>query len=536
MKRLLFFTLALILFTPVFAQLDTTVVRQAMQDELLRTQKNLKAPGFQSPYFISYTMVDSRGYEILAAMGAVVKNEPHDRYIDADVNIRVGSPKFDNSGYSGFYSEQSYKINMQPGTGYDTIRHAFWALSDLEYKDAVEQLERKKAYRQKKHITEIYDDFSKVKVQQIEEKKETQVFDADLYADIIKEMSAVGKSYKHLKKFNVKINFFDRDVYYLDTEKTWYKNSKISARIILNASLQTADGFEINDNSEMVYASLSEIPSKEELLEKAKKFASGMEEFYTAKKMTPYIGPVLFENGAAATLLNRWFLPNISRTKPYWIEEGEDNGAGKFRNSLGLPVISHIFNVVDDPLMAYYGDTKLAGTYAIDDEGAPAEKVELVKNGRLVNLLTTRSLTKGQTASNGHGRGLWGFARAMPSNIFFLPSVTVPANELKDKLIEKCKELGLEYCVRVERMGDTLNVYKVYTESGKEEAAYGAELINMSTKLLRAIEYAGDDIRVYNTHRLSAPASIIAPSFIVGDIEIMPTEVKPVKKPYVSKP
>ncbi len=47
-------------------------------------------------------------------------------------------------------------------------------------------------------------------------------------------------------------------------------------------------------------------------------------------------------------------------------------------------------SLVDDPLLKDYKGTPLIGTYTIDEEGVPAQKVTLVENGKLKNLLMSR--------------------------------------------------------------------------------------------------------------------------------------------------
>jgi TldD protein len=80
----------------------------------------------------------------------------------------------------------------------------------------------------------------------------------------------------------------------------------------------------------------------------------------------------------------------------------------------------------------------VAGAYAVDDEGIPAQDVTLCEKGLLKTLLTSRTPQKGFVTSNGHGRG------GVPSaGVFQLQSSSaVPAAALKDKYLARLKADG----------------------------------------------------------------------------------------------
>ena len=47
-------------------------------------------------------------------------------------------------------------------------------------------------------------------------------------------------------------------------------------------------------------------------------------------------------------------------------------------------------DVVDDPLMKSFDGKELLGAYTIDDDGVPAQKVDLITAGKLENYLVGR--------------------------------------------------------------------------------------------------------------------------------------------------
>jgi len=62
---------------------------------------------------------------------------------------------------------------------------------------------------------------------------------------------------------------------------------------------------------------------------------------------------------------------------------------------------------------------------------------------------------------------------------------------------------------------------------------YGASIKDLSTRALRDIKYAADDAQAYN---LSPGVSVVAPSIILGEAEIVPTRRPPARKPLVPRP
>src|SRR5204862_7090626 len=79
-------------------------------------------------------------------------------------------------------------------------------------------------------------------------------------------------------------------------------------------------------------------------------------------------------------------------------------GADDLEKLLGKRILPTTFQIYDDPRPSRLQDTPLAGHYLMDDEGIPAERVEIVTNGKLQGMLMSRAPTKRFGASNGHGR------------------------------------------------------------------------------------------------------------------------------------
>ena len=246
-----------------------------------------------------------------------------------------------------------------------------------------------------------------------------------------------------------------------------------------------------------------------------------------------YTGPVLFEPRAAAALLAQVLGPSLSGARPPLAFQpvvdqlmsslgARSDWSGKI-DSRVLPLS---VSLVDDPLLKDYKGTPLVGTYTIDEEGVPAQKVTLVENGKLKNLLMSRRPGPDFGKSNGHGRAAFlSDAKPVMSNLIFSATDGVSSDELKKKLLDACRAEKLEFCIVVRQMDNPalslmhqedfsellasfggnaatdrlpLVVYKVYTKDGREELVRGARISGFSPRTLRNIAAIGNDEFVYN--------------------------------------
>ena len=93
----------------------------------------------------------------------------------------------------------------------------------------------------------------------------------------------------------------------------------------------------------------------------------------------------LYEGEAAGRFLAETFVPNLS-SGLMW--------GGEFEKKMGQLVLPKGVTVFDDPTKDVHAGLALMGSYRLDAEGEAARRVEIVKDGKLVGLLTERDLLK----------------------------------------------------------------------------------------------------------------------------------------------
>ena len=120
-----------------------------------------------------------------------------------------------------------------------------------------------------------------------------------------------------------------------------------------------------------------------------------------------------------------------------------------FLTRVGSRVLPETFSVQDTPSLARFDNREVAGAYAVDDEGVPAQDVTLCEKGVLKTLLTSRTPQKGFLTSNGHGRN----GRAQAGVFQLQSSAAVPAATLKEKYLARLKADGREFGYVVRTLG-----------------------------------------------------------------------------------
>jgi predicted Zn-dependent protease len=535
----------------------------AMEDEMNRSITRLKMDDLAAPYYVSYYLVDSTTTALSASFGAVINEDTYaTRRLAADV--RIGSRAFDNTNYAGsdFYEYKPFSDSIPTEENYDALRFSIWSLTDQAYKSALETYSRKKAYMEKKNLREVYGDLSEEKPETlIAERPAAAAFDARKWKETVRRLSAVFKKFPRIQNSDVELTRSARVVRFVNSEGSRYRIYRDNFNLDISAAVQTREGLKVNDSIQFNYASPASAPGYEALAARTEEFAKRMSYLVESSTAEVYLGPVLFEGQAAAEFFNQLFVENISFTRAPWADDEERRKyyveSGALADKFNMRVMAPFLSVYDDPARTEAAGSELIGSYEIDDEGVRPGKLELVKNGKLVNFYMSRAPVRQFKASNGHGRRRYDeFASARPGNVFIVSERTASNEELKKKLLATAKEIGLDYAIIVRRMAgggskrteDLLAkpvlVYEVSVKDGSEELLSGMEFEDAGFRALRDIMLTSDDLYVHNFYqpgpllyrRSSVPAAIVAPSILVREMELQRSRQKPDRQPYLPHP
>src|SRR4029077_18945340 len=212
--------------------------------------------------------------------------------------------------------------------------------------------------------------------------------------------------------------------------------------------------------------------------------------------------------------------------------------------------------VIDDPTMKELGGIKLAGTYAYDDEGDPAQRVVAVENGILRNFLMSRMPIQGFDHTNGHGRRQPGL---MPTgrqgNLIVSSTNSVKDSELWQRFQDEIKKSGKPYGLYFDDIegGFTLTtrslpqafqvipvmVYRVYPD-GRKELVRGVDIVGTPLLSLNNIILTGDTQQVFNgvcgAESGWVPVAAAAPAMLFSEIEVQKRQKGTERPPLLPPP
>lgn len=510
-------------------------VLHAMLTELKRSQQKLHLGDFQRPYYIDYLLFEVQDYTADARLGALSRDQSSfGRFVR--VVVRIGDYKHDS-----FFREGSGAIEVMPIDNNElALRRQLWLATDKAYKAALTGLTAKETLL-KNVVTEavLPNDFSQE--QPVDSVLRLPSLEAplDTWKQIVRSTSDLFRADATLDSSAASLQFRIVNRYYVNTEGTVTRNGNAAYAISFGASGPAPDGTRLNRSHGYFVSKADELPKTEEIEREARKRIASFELLRKAPLIEDdYHGPVLFSADAATALIEQLFVPNILGTRP---EPGSSARVrGEYSSYYKSRVLPDYFSVVDDPRPQKLDGVTLLGSYAVDDEGVKAEPVTVIDKGVLVNYLLGREPIRDFAHSNGRGRAtLQGSPEPQISNLIFTAANGVSFDELKQKLIQMCRDQGRPYGYYLDTTGSNLTprlLWRVYVSDGHMELVRGASFKELDVRTLRTdIIAAGNDRYVYNLPD-PLPRSIVAPSLLFGDLEIQRAEATREKEPQYPAP
>jgi len=512
----------------------------AMQQELDRERELLILPGMQRPYFIEYRVDDYQSYEALADYGALTREErTHQRVVR--VTVRIGDYSTDSSSSRGDGSIELAPEDNDPAA----LRYALWTTTDEAYKAALRAYANKQAQLKRFEKPPTEKDFSPasavvsieplVKLELNTEDWKKRLADASGAFLNDPELRAAAA---HVQYSSANLRAVVLNRFLVNTEGTVVRHGYGGYTADYSVGGQADDGMRLGRDNGSTAAVASELESAEAFHRRAIADVKSFEELRNAPvaDAEDFHGPVLFSGDAASDVLNRLFVPNVEADRPDMGTTARTVGA--YQSSYKARVLPDILDVIDDPRQATFNGHTVIGAYMVDDEGVPAQAVDIVQHGKLLNYLIGRTPVRDFPASNGHGRAAPGqAARAGAAVIVFKAVTPVSAAGMQQKLVAMAKEQDRDV-YEVETMGGDLAprlLYRVHPD-GSRQLIRGAVFDELDNRSLRSdIVAAGDDPYV-NDNLGNIPETTIAPSLLFGDIGVKRATEEQQKLPYYAPP
>ena len=514
----------------------------AMQQELNREKELLVLPGMQRPYYMEYRIDDFVTWEALANYGALTREERNHQRI-VRVVIRIGDYTSDSSSGRGEGSVQLAPEDNDP----EALKYALWTATDEAYKASLRAYANKQAQLKRFEKQPTEKDFAPLAatpVTAIEPLIQLSIDEPEWKRRIVEASGvfltdpALKASAAHIQYSTASARGYAVNRYLVNTEGAVVRHGYGGYGANVSVGSQADDGMRLDRSNGTTAGTGAGLESAAAFRKRAVDDVASLEALRAAPvaDAEDFHGPVLFSGDASTDVLNRLFVPNVEADRPDMGTTARTVGA--YQSSYRAQVLPALLSVVDDPRMTTFDGQALIGAYKVDDEGVPAQSVDVVQAGKLMNYLTSRTPIRDFSFSNGHGRAAPGQgARAAAGVIVFKATSPLSPQEMHARLVALAKEQGRDV-YEADTLGGDLQprlLYRVHPD-GTRQLVRGATFDELDNRSLRSdIVAAGSDEYVQNTLG-AVPETTIAPSLLFGDIGVKRATEEQQKLPYYAPP
>lgn len=523
----------------------------ALQRELQRAKAGL-AKSDPAPYFISYAVYDEDSIAIIGSLGSIMTSARiHQR--PADVMMRVGDAALDNTHKENLPSAITSGF-LPLGEDPEAAARFLWQMTSREYRQAAPAFLNVKAETAVQAEEEDKSpDFSQEEPQvHVEPAAPSFAVDQKAWEDKVRRYSAAFRKYPEVYSSAVIFQAQRSRSFLASSEGANIVEASAMVRLAIQASTRADDGMDLMRVETFQAPSPDGLPGETEILRRADKMAADLSALRKAPVQEAFNGPALLSGRAAAV-----FFHEVLGHRLEGHRQKNENEGQTFTKKIGQPILPKFLSIADDPTLTELNGTKLAGSYHYDDEGVPARRVEVVKDGVLESFLMSRMPVKGFAKSNGHGRRQPGL---MPTgrqgNFLVISKNTVKDSELRARLIDEIKKQGKPYGLYFEDVqgGFTLTarelpqafqilpvmVWRVYPDGRPDELVRGVDVVGTPLAALDSIVVTGDQTAVFNgvcgAESGSVPVSAVAPSILFTDMETQKRATSRNRPPLLAPP
>jgi TldD protein len=521
---------------------------QTMDKELKRSLAKLRNANKATLYYLAYRLYEGAWEKISASNGALQDDYPDNSWRMLAVDLRVGTPKFDNTHFlrgknsssPHQYEKSTVLTSTLPSDGSGIpLQECLWLKTDEAYKAAQQRYSELVANNEVMSAEDDKsDDFSSQPIHKyVSPIKETK-FDRNLWRERVRRLSLIFLKHPLLLQNSTVAFVSEPQVrYFVNSEGSEIIEQHLDYHIMIVANTLADDGMALSLSDTISRPDASLFPDEKELAARVDKLATKLEQLRKAPVAEPYVGPAILSGKAAAVFFHESFGHRVEA-----VHEKSENEGKTFAKKLGTLVMPNFLTVVDDPTIEKSNGEYLNGFYRYDDEGVPGQAVTLAKNGILTGFLLNRTMVQGFSKSNGHGRSSPGWnSVARQANLIVNADAKkqVPFDKLRALLISQLKrehkpygllfdeiQGGHTYTTRGSEQTYYINpliVYKIFADGKPDQLIRGAEIIGTPLAALEHVTAAGTDRAVFNgvcgRESGPVPVSAVAPSLLIDSME-----------------
>lgn len=536
------------------------VLLETMTGELQRAFTSLGKPGTNQkdgekvlpPYFISYSISDANAVSIRAQYGALAdSNTSHVRM--ADVQVRIGDPKLDNT-HGNHRASAVNSLQMPLGDDRAALTRTLWLATNAGYGTALDNYLRVKTEAQVRAKEEDSSpDFSKEPPQvSVSAPAAVITMDREAWEQRIKRLSLTFREFPDVYQNIAMLTVQSQTDYYASSEGTRIVAPHQQARVVVFAVTRAEDGMDLFRAQTFEAETADGLPPQEQMEAGVRELGKSLEALRKAPVTEPFDGPAILSGRASAVFFHEVLGHRLEGQRQRGDEEGQT-----FTKELNKAVLPPFLSVSDDPTVSKFDKTWLSGTYAFDDEGQKARRVDLIQNGVLKTFLMSRLPIASFAESNGHGRGQTGrMPTGRQGNLIVTSTKKEPEADLRKQLIEEAKKQGKAYGLYFEDISSgfavttrsapqafqviPLVVWRVYVDGRPDELVRGVSIVGTPLAAMKRIVATSDKSEVFNgecgAESGTVPVSAVAPAMLVSEIETQRQQQGTQRPPILSIP
>jgi TldD protein len=535
---LLVFVLLLIILTFSAQAADrkpNDVLLSTMQGELDRATAELGKLN-PAPYFLSYQVQDETIAVAAGGEGALLSSL-RTRRRAVDVITHVGTPALDNT-HENSRPSAIHTGSLATDDDPNAIARELWRLTYQGYRNASNaylNVKTQTAVNAKEEDTS--DDFSQEKPQVHLDYSAPPPLPNQLQLEsLVRKYSARFRNYPFVYVSAVLISAENSQTHQVNNEGTRLVYPGQFVRLAIQAQTRADDGMDLMRVDTFQADSLSNLPGEAEIFPKIDKMAADLKALRGAPVAEPFDGPALLSGRSAAVFFHEVLGHRLEGQR----QRGEGEGR-TFAKKIGVKVLPDFLTVSDNPTLRKLNTVDLSGWYEYDDEGVPAQAVDLIKNGVLTNYLMARMPIEGFAHSNGHGRSQAGMIPVgRQGNLIVTSSRSMSDLELRRNFIEEIKKKSKPYGLYFEDIegGFTMTqsglpqafqvlpvmVWKVFADGRPDELVRGVDIVGTPLTAMNGILMTGDKAAVFDgicgAESGAVPVAAVAPAMLFSEIEV----------------
>ena len=493
---------------------EQEIIFKAMKDELERMMMTYqRTDSFPRPFYTEHCMRCHSSSFVISSHGKRLFSSDDNKinrtlaatvYLEDNGNIDKGVL---------YYTPELYDLSDE--FDYNLIRRLFWANGLNSYNYAYDKMHHNHTTENKYTIDRKQSpQLALFKQLPAKEYVGQSIMDTKISLEqmtaMADELSSVFDNYSELKDSKVEISQNLNDYYRVTSNGQTVMNPEGNFTVVAIVNLMSEDGIEKEHVYKLFYRSDYFMSEKQSIIDTLHVFAQSLLHPLPSTKISePFIyeGPVMYEKKSVTDFLL------------YGLGIGLNIGnelfaANKDTHELGQKVMDEKISIKQLAQVQSYKGQHLIGYYKFDIEGVEPKSLVLVNNGIIQNRLRGRTSYDNLEDLTGNER-INDILEVAPNFgvLHITSNETVKDAKIRELLLQKAKERGLDYAYIFRSEGDGLKIVKINVQTAEEQLVDG--LYGYESKLDENIVVSSisDEERVYN----NVSYSIISPVTIIVD-------------------